>query len=141
LPSDDSLLKIRASVYGEKPKKDIYSFIGNFTRFYGDNKVRARSPLDGGLKNRLDLFLIFFPSLGLKSLHSNTSHSCIIRFFYFYLITAAKKFHRPCFLSILLKQPKFIFFGFFTPHTFPFLAFLPLTQYFERQKSKFWLFQ
>jgi hypothetical protein len=39
LPSDDSLLKIRASVYAEKPKKDIYNFIGNFTRFYGDNKV------------------------------------------------------------------------------------------------------
>jgi phospholipid-translocating ATPase len=41
LPSDDSLLKIRASVYAEKPKKDIYNFIGNFTRFYGDNKQQV----------------------------------------------------------------------------------------------------
>src|SRR5690606_6236956 len=63
LATDDALLNIRSSIYGahlmavtargktthsssglptaEKPKKDIYSFIGNFTRIGGDSlKVR-----------------------------------------------------------------------------------------------------
>lgn len=31
-PSDDSLLSIRAGVYVEKPRKEIYQFVGNFTR-------------------------------------------------------------------------------------------------------------
>lgn len=36
LPSDDALMKLRASVYADKPKKDIYNFVGNFTRYIGD---------------------------------------------------------------------------------------------------------
>eukprot|EP01132_Coremiostelium_polycephalum_P008025 gene8025-9870_t len=32
LTSDEALLEMRASIYVEKPKKDIYSFIGNFTK-------------------------------------------------------------------------------------------------------------
>lgn len=31
-PSDDSLASIRANVYVEKPRKEIYQFVGNFTR-------------------------------------------------------------------------------------------------------------
>ncbi|GAM20866.1 hypothetical protein SAMD00019534_040410, partial [Acytostelium subglobosum LB1] len=32
LLNDDALLNMRASIYAERPKKDIYSFIGNFTK-------------------------------------------------------------------------------------------------------------
>ncbi|EGG19761.1 ATPase [Cavenderia fasciculata] len=32
LHSDESLLDMRASIYAEQPKKDIYSFIGNFSK-------------------------------------------------------------------------------------------------------------
>lgn len=32
LPSDDQLFNINASIYAEKPQKDIHSFIGTFTR-------------------------------------------------------------------------------------------------------------
>jgi hypothetical protein len=43
LPSDDALLKLRASVYADKPKKDIYNFVGNFTRYIRDgSKVRLK---------------------------------------------------------------------------------------------------
>jgi len=32
LPTDESLINLKASVYAEKPQKDIYHFIGNFMR-------------------------------------------------------------------------------------------------------------
>jgi len=32
LPSDESLINLRAAVYADAPKKDIYSFVGNFLR-------------------------------------------------------------------------------------------------------------
>ncbi|KYR01728.1 hypothetical protein DLAC_01739 [Tieghemostelium lacteum] len=35
LPTDESLSQLNASVYVEKPKKDIYTFIGNFTKYEG----------------------------------------------------------------------------------------------------------
>jgi phospholipid-translocating ATPase len=44
LASDEALLTLKASVYVEKPKKDIYSFIGNFTR-YGGSAVPEVEPL------------------------------------------------------------------------------------------------
>eukprot|EP01122_Echinamoeba_exundans_P012832 TRINITY_DN5485_c0_g1_i1.p1 TRINITY_DN5485_c0_g1~~TRINITY_DN5485_c0_g1_i1.p1 ORF type:complete len:1142 (+),score=257.53 TRINITY_DN5485_c0_g1_i1:61-3486(+) len=43
LPSDDALVALRASVYVEKPKKDIYNFVGNFTRIQGDGMRDSRN--------------------------------------------------------------------------------------------------
>lgn len=42
LPCDDDLLNISASVYAEKPQKDIHSFVGTFTRYDGE---RTEIPL------------------------------------------------------------------------------------------------
>lgn len=42
-PSDDSLHSIRATVYLEKPKKDIYNFVGNLTRILGDGNQQTES--------------------------------------------------------------------------------------------------
>lgn len=36
-PSNDSLKRLRASVYIEKPKKDIYNFVSNFTLYNNNN--------------------------------------------------------------------------------------------------------
>ena len=33
LPADDVIFRLRASVYAEKPKKDIYDFVGTITHF------------------------------------------------------------------------------------------------------------
>jgi len=45
LLTDDSLTKLRAAVYAERPKKDIYSFVGNFTRYSGDGRQEQVEPL------------------------------------------------------------------------------------------------
>ncbi|KAL7753214.1 putative aminophospholipid-translocase [Sorochytrium milnesiophthora] len=39
LPSDLALLDLTASIYAEKPHKDIHSFIGNFSRRYPDTAM------------------------------------------------------------------------------------------------------
>lgn len=44
-PSDDSLASIRAAVYVEKPRKEIYQFVGNFTRNVDSGSKTQTEPL------------------------------------------------------------------------------------------------
>jgi len=45
LPNDESLLNLKASVYAEKPRRDIYHFIGNFMRSGTTNTQTEVEPL------------------------------------------------------------------------------------------------
>ena len=45
LPSDAHLFSLDASVYAEKPQKDIYSFIGHFTKMSAEG-IATEEPLD-----------------------------------------------------------------------------------------------
>ena len=44
-PSDDSLASIRAAIYVEKPRKEIYQFVGNFTRNVDASAKTQTEPL------------------------------------------------------------------------------------------------
>lgn len=41
LPNDEALLNMNATIFADKPKKDIYNFVGNFTSFSSDGSSQV----------------------------------------------------------------------------------------------------